>query len=88
MSNKMTKRQYEQTVANLRSSKAMLEAERDELIAKFEAGEAVDGDEINVLHDAIDDVEQELRDADFGWRTRTWDAVDWATRDLIAANID
>ena len=88
MSSKITKRQYEQTVANLNGSKAMLEAELDELIAKHEAGEAVDGDEINTLHDAIDGIEQELRDTDWAWRTRKWDTATWTSYSLVVDNVD
>ncbi len=47
-----------------------------------------EGDSINAMHDKVAELEQAIKDMERRWNTRNWTAGDWASYELVAANID
>ena len=87
---KYTKRQY---LADIAANEAAIEAVKAELSSyndRAEAGESVNemSDAWNAAHDREWDLEQERHSIERRWTQRKWGAADYASYELVAANID
>lgn len=85
-----TKRQY---LADLAANEAAQAATADLLAsfnARLEAGESIAAlaSDWNAAHDREWDLQQERFDIESRWNRRHWTAADYATYELVAANID
>jgi chromosome segregation ATPase len=88
---KYTKRQY---LADIAANEAAIEAVQAELASyndRVEAGELIT-EELsiawNAAHDKEWDHEQERAAIERKWITRNWTGADYASYELVAANID
>ena len=86
-----TKRQYLADIAANEAALAAVKAELEGYNTRVEAGEKITEElsaSWNAAHDAEWEIEQELRAIERRWMTRKWNAADWASHELVAANID
>lgn len=86
-----TKRQYLADLAANHISAADLRIEMESYQNRMEAGETLTADmsdEWNNAYDAEWELSEERRDIERRWNRRHWTGADYATHDLIAANID
>ena len=87
---KYTKRQY---LADIAANEAAIEAVKAELESynvRAEAGESVNemSEAWNAAHDKEWELEQERHSIERRWLQRNWGAADYASYELVAANID
>ena len=89
--NKYTKRQYLADIAANEAAIETVKAELESYIVRIENGEKMTeelSNAWNAAHDREWEIEQERLDIERRWTRRNWNAADYATYDLVAANID
>lgn len=89
---KLTKREYTKQMSDLTFRRNVTANYVQKLIDNIENLNRPLTDEevtkINRLHDKVYDLEQEMHGLERRWDTRNWTAGDWASYELVAANID
>lgn len=87
---KYTKRQYLADLAANHMSAADLRIELESYQNRLEAGEPIDtlSDAWNAAYDRQYELDQERADIERRWSRRNWTGADYASYELVAANID
>ncbi len=88
---KFTKRQYLAATAANEAAIAEVKAELSSYNERVEAGEKITpelSDAWNAAHDREWDLEQERHSIERRWTRRNWTGADYASYELVAANID
>ena len=88
---KYTKRQYNSDIAANQAATAAVQVELASYNDRAEAGEQIAEALSAAWNNAYDrewELEQERRDIDRRWAQRNWTSADYATYELVAANID
>lgn len=93
MKAKITKSQYTKRMNALLAKKALAESEVEIMCQLFEnhSGDAISlelTDWANGFHDAVWNIDQEIKALDFEWNTRNFTGSDWNSYELVASNID
>lgn len=88
---KYTKRQYNKDIAANEAAIATIQAQLAGMNARAEAGEQITeelSNAWNAAHDREWELECERRDIERRWTQRNWTGADYASYELVAANID
>ena len=89
MTTKYTKRQMMDDIAAAQKQLEIAIAERTAIEVADEAGEQVDGDRWNALHDLIDhSLPGAMEEAKMKYLRRNWTAAEWNLNELVAENRD
>lgn len=88
---KYTKRQYLADIAANEAAIETVKAELESYNVRVENGEKITDELSNAWNAAYDrewELIKERHDIERRWTRRNWNAADYATYDLVAANID